>query len=307
MTRSSFALIALAVALTPLSLWGTVIYANGSSVSQVFGDDTNYSTTVDATFVTYSNFLLNGMDNAPFNGNGNLPVAFAGDSNGPASGIANIDSGDLSVTQYAPWVVNNNGNAGGNGMTGPDGNPYNRNITGAEAGGANILITYTPTGNDPTSINFIQAYIESTNGAEFTGGTIDSTSNSAYYNDKGVSGVGSTTNPIGGIPLTIEGDSNAWMLDIPYTCESGLTSNADCSGGVDDAVTEETVTFVAFVSETMDLNIDDVETPYNVLLGGVEWGYTYDSIDTPEPSTMLFAGGAIVLAWGSRRKLRARS
>ncbi|HUP04823.1 MAG TPA: hypothetical protein VMU19_12595, partial [Bryobacteraceae bacterium] len=177
--------------LVPLSVWGTTL-ASGTTVSAVAGDDNNYSTTTDVTFQTYCSWIVNGMGQAPFNANGNLPVAFAG--YGVAADVPNISSADLSVSSYAPWVVNNNGNAGGNGIVAPDGTNYNRSLTGVEGGGANIVLTYTPTSDfDPTSVNFIQAYIENVNGGAFTTGTIDSTSNSAYYNDVGVFGIGDTT------------------------------------------------------------------------------------------------------------------
>ncbi len=93
----------------------------------------------------------------------------------------------------------------------------------------------------------------------------------------------------------------SWMLDIPYTCESGGASAADCSGGVDDAWTSESVMFQAFIPGANPVRIDG--TDYIILYGGKQWGYTYSSVDTPEPAFGLAAGCfAIVLARVRRRQ-----
>ena len=46
-------------------------------------------------------------------------------------------------------------------------------------------------------------------------------------------------------------------------------------------------------------------TTYNVLYGGVQWGYSYTAVETPEPSSMLLIGSVLAAA-GLRKYFRRR-
>ena len=84
------------------------------------------------------------------------------------------------------------------------------------------------------------------------------------------------------------------MVDIPYDCENGQAgvSNADCTGGKDDSLTSQTLYFQSFIEQDKVIGGKN----YQVLYGGVQWGYSLTMVDTPEPSSLLLAGAAMVAA-----------
>lgn len=278
----------------PLCVWGGTLQGDtaGQTATGTGVDDYNTSTTINAIFVSDPSWLLTVASEAYPSYDFVTAASVA---------LTDVDPGDFSISGYNPWVVNNNATT--NYATAPSGSSYNRGITGQDAGGANIVISYTPlNGGDPTDVNFLQGYVEVTNGGPQTSGAVDNGGASGpFYNQTGVSGTG--TSNTSSIPLVSNATTPAWMLDIPYTCESGLTSNADCTGGVDDAVTSESVTFLAFITapEVID------GTDYNVLFGGVEWGYSYSTVDTPEPSSMFLLVGLLGGAWCYRRRRMGRA
>src|SRR5208337_536937 len=140
----------------------------GSTASGVFGDDTVTSTTINMSYFTYCPWIVTGIAGQNF---GAYNFVFAGQ--GVASSIPNISSSDFTISQYSPWVGNNNGMANGNGVIAPNGTNYNRNVSNQEDGGADIIVSYKPTAaTDPTNINFVQAYTLSGNG---NGGPFSST------------------------------------------------------------------------------------------------------------------------------------
>jgi hypothetical protein len=82
-------------------------------------------------------------------------------------------------------------------------------------------------------------------------------------------------------------NGNPWMRDIPFTCENE-PSDLSCVGGDDDARISEAVQFQTFIAGANPVNIGG--TDYTILYGGVQWGYTYTSQDTPEPGYSVLVG-----------------
>ena len=281
------------IAATALTLLPFHLSANTASptATQTAGDDINTSTIDAASYQTYCNWILQGLTAAGYTAANGYNFAFAG--SGVASGIANIPASDLVVSSYNAWVVTNDP------FNDPNGTARSRPVTDQEAGGADFILTYTPrqNSNDPTSVNFLQAYLQNVNAAGFGDGILDNggwsqaDGGSPYYN-------GLQPNGRRGISGTLA-NNVAWMLDIPYTCESGADSAADCSGGTDDAWTSEAVKFQAFVAGATPVNIGG--TNYTILYGGEQWGYTYTSSDVPEPALGAL-GGVLMLAVAAIRK-----
>ncbi len=295
--RMARALAAAVVGLTPLiglhaQINGTI---SGSTASGVFGDDTVTSTTIGMSYFTYCPWIVTGIAGQNFGG---YNFVFAGQ--GVASSIPNIASSDFTISKYAPWVGNNNSTANGNGIVAPDGTNYNRNVSNQEDGGANIIVTYTPTAaTDPTNINFVQAYTLSGNGngGPYSSTRIDTTVNNPFYNAAGVSGVG--MNMLAGTtPFQTSSSRPGWLLDIPYTPEWGYGTNL-----ADDTITNESDYFQTFISSQVSIG----GTNYNVLYGGVQWGYTFSTIDAvPEPATLALAAAAFagLACWARRQRTR---
>ena len=198
--------------------------------------------------------------------------------------------------------------------TGPSGKvDHNRDVTDQDAGGVNILFTYTPNPgeDDPTTINFLQAFSRRQNGGAAlvyvdNGST---TSTNPYYNSNEATDESSSTddNDKSSAPLTIPAELDAWMLDAPYVCESGANGMAqgcpETTPQTDETVTRLVNTFDVFVEADRTLN----GQTYQVLFGGSEWGFTFTATDAPEPSTWAMLGlgflglGALALRRQERR------
>jgi hypothetical protein len=277
-----------------------IVLAAGSTVSGFGIDDNNFADTFDATYVSDTSGILAALRNAGFNPS-NYVVAGAP---GPAAGIAPISPLDLSVPVYAPWVVNNNPT--NNNLVAPNGRNYNRGVTGQDAGGADFLMYYTPTfRGDPTTVNFIQGFAQETNFAGFGPPTLDNFGSTVvpYYNNDGhAAGVGTIT---GVFPLIIPPGGTAWLADIPYRCENGpppYTETTNCQIGKDETILDHFQVFLTVIEAPAEID----GTTYNVLYGGVSWGYHYrneDLASVPEPGSLLLmaAGLATLAAWAARR------
>jgi len=246
--------------------------------------------------------MTNAMGAAAFNS-----YNFVYAQNYPGGALANIPDSDFTVSQYAAWVINNNDTT--NFVSGPDqtlppvvaNNKHSRKLTNQDAGGANIVISYNPraSSNDPTNINFLQAYQLNTNGAGFNAGKMDNgggTNPPSYNGSGGISGTG-TTDQSGTSPLITSSTTAGWIVDIPYTPEEGYGAPAD------DTINSETDNFVTFITGTK-VNAADGKT-YNVLYGGISWGYTFTTVDAPEPATLMLLLPATLFTFTRGRRRMA--
>jgi hypothetical protein len=261
---------------------GTIL---GTGVQDTIGDDKISVSTIDVSYFTSCYFITNGISAGGF---GAYSFVYAGQ--GAAAAVPNIDPGDFTVSQYKPWVGTNN--AGTNNVTDPAGRNQNRDVANQEDGGCDIVISYKPSAaTDPTTINFIQAFIISTNGGVATSGTIDNGGvGGPFYNERGVSGTGANGNPPIGDParlnMAVTNAKAGWIVDIPLTPEFGYANQGD------DTITSETDTFQTFISGQKVIG----GTTYNVLYGGIQWGYSFTTEDVPEPGTATMAGGVVAIA-----------
>ncbi len=287
---------ALMVVFMPLVVCGAMINGTitGSTVSGPGPNFTDTSTTINMSYFTSCYFITNGIAAQNFGG---MNFVFAGQ--GAASGISSISPSDFTISQYAPWVVNNNNttnNITGPGVVGGTAVNSNRGVTNQDDGGCDIVISYTPGMGDPTSVNFMQAYIDSINGGAFTTGTIDNnnTAGKPFYNQVFAAGTG-TTPRSGTSPLVSAANTAAWELDIPYTPELGDPATVAPGYVPGSPITSETVTFQTFISSQQVI----AGTTYNVLYGGVQWGYSFS---VPEPSSLLL----VVATFGAASLRRRR-
>ena len=194
--------------------------------------------------------------------------------------FSDLADNSIEISAYQPWVVNSPT------LTSNGGTDYNRGVTNQDAGGLNILIDYIPTGTDPTSINFLQAFEVITpalNGGKPIIAMDNGTAGAVpYYNATGASGTDS--NDTSSVPLDAS-NVEAWMLDIPYVCESGF-SGTGMGCPVPTMANDETITSY---EDTFDTFIEAPGTydgtTYEVLYGGFRWGFNFTAIDVPELST----------------------
>ena len=222
-----------------------------------------------------------------------------------------ISLNDFNLTTYQPWVVNSNATM--NNLRGPSNSNNNRGVTDQDAGGVNFVLTYTPANGDPRTVNFLQAFSVTT--ASFNGGNpfiaMDNGGRGGpFYNQNGVSGINNMGPNNGNPPLVVPANTpqnmnnNAWMLDIPFICESGFGGGRGCPATTpqnDETITRYVDIFDVFIESPQVFQ----GTTYQVLFGGFQWGFVFTATDAPESSTwaMLLVGFA-GLGFAGRRALR---
>jgi hypothetical protein len=320
---------------------GSTVSDNGPAGGR---DDFNTATTFNATYQTYCSWLINGMQaqfsdvNFTFAGYGNIGGLF---SQVPSTDFSLLVPGlpdGNTPNQYRPWVDTSIP------VFNPTGFSDTRPVSNQDAGGANIVLTYTPGANDPTTVNFIQAYSDNINNTGPTSGRIDNLGDSTpFYNNIGIHGTGTTQSVTTyantpGKGMDAKG-SSAWIMDVPYKCESFIPtaegkvppgSNANCTGGPappnDEVLTSDVLMFQTFIESTQTIYYNaglenaysrtdngGVAQTWDVLYGGVQWGFSYSNSDpvspAPEPSSVLLVATAFaaVLVTFVRRQRTGKS
>jgi hypothetical protein len=186
---------------------------------------------------------------------------------------------DLTVSDYSAWVVTSPNTANGFPLTG--------GVAGADAGGADFGLTYTPTAmNSPQNIFFIQAYQE------------------ILY--PGYGSAGATTN----VKLDNLGKATPW-----YGGASSYTAAVSKMGdepadeepegqeGYHTDVEFQTVVAVDNGAGPAGSGITDSLTLYQ---GAEWWGYLYSNVEVPEPATLFPAALLLLFGVSTRRTLRRR-
>jgi hypothetical protein len=256
-------------------------------------DDKDTTTTYGAAALS-SSYLVNAIQ-SDFPG---YDWVIAGALSGPGSYFNPIDESAFYITTYQPWVVTSPDIKSPSGMV-----TYNRGVTNQDAGGVNILFDYTPGGTDPVEVNFLQIFDVRINGGPAIIAADNGGKGGPYYNENGASGVDATDG--NGVPLDAT-DTDAWLLDTPYVCESGFSgTGSGCPATT--AANDETITkYEDYFQTWLEAPGTHDGTSYNVLWAGFAWGFDYTATDAPEPSTwaMLALGLAGLGALAYRRGLR---
>jgi hypothetical protein len=257
-------------------------------------DDRDVTSTIDIKFLAGSELITEAAK--PFK---DYNFVFAGDKSTAGKNFTPIDPSDFNVSAYTPWVGTSPD------LTSPGGAVYNRDVEDQDAGGANILFTYTPSGGAPLFVNFLQAYSLTINkAAPLVAMDNGSAGEVPYYNVTGASGT--DHNDVTTVPL--DADLGDWMLDTPYVCESGPALGGE---GCLATTKKNDETITSYV-DTFDVFLEGDETfggkDYNVLFGGFEWGFTFTATDAPELSiwAMLALGFAGLAVFGYVRRARGR-
>jgi hypothetical protein len=233
-------------------------------------------TTIPLSYLTYCPYIVSGYIYAFPNTN----FGFAGHTDFVNTPPLSPSDFTVSNGYYTPWAVNNAGTG-----TLPDGKtPISTGEANFDGGGVNFVISYQPNKDDRTSvkytsINFVQGYVSSYNGKSIppSTGSIDYNKtvnpNSPFYNSGYDAGTG-TTYRTGTSPLvtSVNPAVPAWMGDGP---SFGFPNQSDFKAFT------YSVTFQAFIETT----VGDTD----LMLGGVQWGYTVTSALVPEPGTFTLA------------------
>jgi hypothetical protein len=255
-------------------------------------DDRDITKTYGVATLSYSFLIADKVQN-DFPG---YDWVFAGAPPGPGSFFTPIDERAFSISTYRPWVVNSPD------IVSPGGTTFNRGVTNQDAGGVNILIDYTPGPTDPVEVNFLQVFEVRINGGAPIILADNGGKGGPYYNENGAAGVDSVDG--NGVPLDAT-DTEAWLLDTPYVCESGFSGTGRGCPTV-TAANDETITryndyFQTWIEATG--THDGVNC--NVLWAGISWGFDFSATDTPEPATWaMLALGFADLGIAGRRSSR---
>jgi|GEM_PF-3059034 len=260
-------------------------------------DDRDTTTSFDIKFVTSSDVITEAAKAFP-----TYKFIFAGAATGPGSTFKPIASERFTVDAYTPWVVTSPD------LKSPGGTVYNRGVTDQDAGGVNFLLSYLPTDGDPLKVNFLQAYTIDLNDKPFAKATMDNgTATGPYYNETGAAGTDKNDNAT--VPLVATLKDAAWLLDTPYICESGFSpTGLGCPATTpanDETITSYLDLFTTFIEADMPYTDPDtkVTTTYNVLFGGLTWGFKFTAVDVPEPGVWtLMLVGFFGVGWRLRRR-----
>jgi hypothetical protein len=233
----------------------------------VGGDDNNYAkltpydagaaaNLMKARFITYCSWINREMNNfVATHPTYSFSWAAANDP------VNTRLSGDLNVTTYNAWAATSPGVVGGDGVT------RNFGIVNKEAGGANIVFTYTPKAGDPTNVRFIQAYNESLTGSAYqTYLDIPAGKATPFYDAYAYSGTAANGGRLA--------NNVSWFQDRPYDTEPGLMPRVPTAEGANEIDTNSDVQFqVAMVVDNGPAagGVTDALTLY----GGLWWGYNY--------------------------------
>jgi hypothetical protein len=277
---------------------GKTVMAPPKAVHPISRDDKNVATTDDIAFLSSSAIITEAAKAFPA-----YSFVFAGAASGVGSKFTPIAPETFTISDYAPWVVTSPD------VKSPGGTVYNRGVVDRDAGGASIIINYLPMLGDPTSVNFLQAYTVNFNGKGTSKGTMDNGSAGAvpYYNKTGAAGTDSNDDAT--VPLVASTTKPAWLLDTPFLCESGFSAGGmGCpatTAANDETFTSYVDRFVTFIEADMAYTDPDtmVTKTYNVLFGGLSWGFTWTATDVPEPQVWaLLVLGFFGLGSGLRRR-----
>jgi len=192
-----------------------------------------------------------------------------------AAPFANL-AGDLTVTDYKPWVVNP--------INPVNGLNLNVNPASKDCGGCTFGLTYTPKLGDPRKVLFIQAYEEILYG--YNGGDpANPTINVALDNGGSATSPGYAAGlPNGGATSYGVGGAASSMADEPCDCEMDNAMYPE-----DYHTDAEFQTVVA-----VDNGQFDGKENYTLYQYAEWWGYQYTNTDVPEPATLALLGlGAI--------------
>ena len=275
------------VLLVSLSLGGLAwpMTTLADSVTQVFGDDFNTSTTNALASPGQAAAITTSMNNFvtanPANGSGPSGQSWSY-TWAPAAAVAKVEAG-ITVLNYSPFVVNVTA------ATDAAGNKYP--VVGpAELGGALINLKYTPQVGAPafTSLHWIQAYSGTIYGKAF-GPILDNNPAGPYSSQSNVSPFYDTVYAAGTL-----GGGGGYFLDRPRVPENEYEMNPVVASNFSVVLADDVQTMVGKI-------IQNTVTLY----GGESWGFTYTAADVPEPSSILLMmiGGGGAFAF---RKIGAR-
>lgn len=146
-------------------------------------------------------------------------------------------------------------------------------------------MTYTPKAGDPpaANIHFLQIYSQSLDGGPVT-----------YHVDN--NGLANTPfyDQVPGTPVQRPRNGTAWFEDEPFECENNVTCSLE---GKEDHFAE----FQFGVYVTVD-NFDAVNNVHRVsVYAGKQWGYSYGTLDLPEPSGMFLTGAGLLAVLARKR------